>query len=38
LREVVGRDEHVYEIVGKPIDLEEIVRAVKEASRARATR
>jgi CheY-like chemotaxis protein len=37
VREVVGRDAHVYEIVGRPFDLEEIVRAVKEASRARAT-
>jgi CheY-like chemotaxis protein len=38
VREIVGRDERVYEIVGKPFDLEEIVRAVKEASRARSTR
>jgi CheY-like chemotaxis protein len=37
VREIVGRDEHVYEVVGKPFDLEEIVRAVKEASRARPT-
>jgi CheY-like chemotaxis protein len=37
VRELVGRDERVYEIVGKPFDLEEIVRAVKEASRARPT-
>lgn len=37
VREVVGRDARVYEIVGKPFDLEEIVRAVKEASRARFT-
>ena len=34
-REVVGRSEMVYEIVGKPLDLDEIVAAVKEASRAR---
>ena len=38
LHEIVGRDARVYEIVGKPLDLEVIVRAVKEASRARATR
>jgi DNA-binding NtrC family response regulator len=38
LREVVGRDEEVYEVVGKPLDLDQIVRAVKEASRARPTR
>ena len=37
MREMIGRDAHVYEIVGKPFDLEQIVRAVKEASRARAT-
>jgi DNA-binding NtrC family response regulator len=38
LREFVGRDEEVYEVVGKPFDLDQIVRAVKEASRARPTR
>lgn len=38
LREVVPLNEHVYEIVGKPFDLDQIVRAVKEASRARPTR
>jgi len=36
--ELAGRDHHVYEVVGKPVDLDEIVRAVKEASRARPTR
>jgi CheY-like chemotaxis protein len=35
---LVGNDEHVYEIVGTPHDLNEVVRAVKEASRARPTR
>jgi DNA-binding NtrC family response regulator len=38
LQEVVAPDEHVYEIVGKPVDLDQIARAVKEASRARPTR
>jgi DNA-binding response OmpR family regulator len=38
LHEIVGRDAHVYEIVGKPFDLDQIIRAVKEASRARETR
>jgi response regulator RpfG family c-di-GMP phosphodiesterase len=38
VRECVGPSEHVYEIVGKPLDLDQIVGAVKEASRARATR
>ena len=35
---LAGREHHVYEVVGKPFDLDEIVRAVKEASRARPTR
>jgi len=35
---LAGREQHVYEVVGKPLDLDEIVRAVKEASRARPTR
>jgi CheY-like chemotaxis protein len=38
VREAVGPAENVFEIVGKPFDLDVIVRAVKEASRARATR
>ena len=37
-REAVGRDETVYEVVGEPQDLDAVVRAVKEASRARPTR
>lgn len=36
--QVVGNDETVYEIVGLEEDLRTIVRAVKEASRARSTR
>jgi len=38
VRECVGPAEHVYEIVGRPLDLDQILAAVKEASRARATR
>lgn len=32
---LVGRDEQVYEVVGTPHDLDEIVRAVREAVKAR---
>jgi CheY-like chemotaxis protein len=35
---LVGRDEHVYEIVDREEDLMQLVQAVKEASRARGTR
>ena len=38
VEKLVGRAHHVYEVVGKPADLGEIVRAVKEAGRARPTR
>jgi len=34
----LARDERIYEIIGKPYGLDEIVRAVKEAIRARPTR
>jgi hypothetical protein len=37
-REIVGRDETVYEVVGEAEDIDAVVRAVKEASRARPTR
>lgn len=35
---LVGRDEHVYEIVDREEDLLKLVQATKEASRARETR
>lgn len=38
VEKVVGPDETVYEVIGEPKDIEEIVRAVKEASRARPTK
>jgi CheY-like chemotaxis protein len=38
VEQLVGRDERVYEVVGTPHDLSDIVRAVKEAARARPTR
>jgi len=38
VHELSGTSEEVYEVVGKPYDLEQITRAVKEASRARPTR
>ncbi len=38
LRDIVKRDEAVYEVAGEAKDVAEVVRAVKEASRARATR
>jgi CheY-like chemotaxis protein len=38
VEQLAGKDEKVYEVVGKPLDLDQIVRAVKEGSRARPTR
>ena len=38
VEKLVGRDQRVYEVIGKPADLGVIVRAVKEAGRARPTR
>jgi hypothetical protein len=35
---LVGSDERVYEVVGTPHDLDQIVRATKEAAKARPTR
>jgi CheY-like chemotaxis protein len=38
LRDIVKNDESVYEVAGQPTDIEEVIRAVREASRARPTR
>lgn len=38
LRQLVGRDEQVYEILNDGADIDAIVQAVREASRARPTR
>src|SRR4051812_8198129 len=38
VEELVGRDDTVYEVVGKPLDLDRIIRAVKEAVYSRPTR
>ena len=35
---IVGRDEKIYEVVGRAEDLDEILRATREAVRARDTR
>ena len=35
VEQLAGGSRRIYEIVGKPLDLEQIVRAVKEASRSR---
>jgi DNA-binding response OmpR family regulator len=34
---VAGPEQHLHEIVGRPLDLEEVVRAVRESSRRRPT-
>jgi DNA-binding response OmpR family regulator len=38
VEKLVGRDETIYEIVGKPYDLNRLVHAVKEAARQRPSR
>jgi CheY-like chemotaxis protein len=38
LRDMVRLDESVYEVAGEPTDINEVVRATKEASRSRPTR
>ena len=38
VQEIVGIDETVYEVVGLPSEVNQVIRAVKEASRARPTR
>ena len=35
VEKLAGHQRRIYEIVGKPLDLEQIVRAVKEAARSR---
>ena len=37
VQQLAGRDQRVYEIIGKPLDLDKIVRATKEALRSRPT-
>jgi CheY-like chemotaxis protein len=36
--ELAGTTDQIYEVIGKPYDLDQITRAVKEASRARPTK
>jgi DNA-binding response OmpR family regulator len=38
LEQLAGRDDRIYEIVGRPLDLDAVVTAVKEALRSRPTR
>jgi DNA-binding NtrC family response regulator len=38
VEQLAGRNEKIYEVVGKPLDLDQIVQAVREAARARPTR
>ena len=38
LEQLAGRDDRIYEIVGRPVDLDAVVMAVKEAFKSRPTR
>jgi DNA-binding response OmpR family regulator len=38
VEKIAGPQHHIYEIIGKPFDLGQVVQQVKEASRARPTR
>lgn len=38
VQELAGHNQRVYEVVGKPFDLDQIVRAVKEAAKSRPVR
>jgi DNA-binding response OmpR family regulator len=38
VEKLAGRDQRIYEVVGKPLDLDQIVQAVREAARSRPTR
>ena len=38
VEQLAGRSETIYEVVGKPLDLDRIVAAVKEAARVRPSR
>jgi CheY-like chemotaxis protein len=38
LETLAGSDQQIYEVVGKPYDLDRIIQAAKEASRSRPTR
>jgi CheY-like chemotaxis protein len=35
---LAGPDQHIYEVVGKPVDIDQIVQATREALNARPTR
>jgi CheY-like chemotaxis protein len=37
VEKLAGSEQRIYEVVGKPLDLEQVTRAVKEATRARPT-